>query len=186
MKKLILLLLFIPLVSLGQTTTQQEQTTDIVVKSNTSVNSYTNVERDLVLSEASLKVRVPLTVNLSDYTHIALVNIELLHWGKNGGLANPFKLKKSSYEIVSEALSFSILEVKNPYIENKRQAKKDPSFLKNIKDSKTLYLSLRQQEGRGDDSNITLSIRDSKNKLLYSANAINVGLNETLSFLSDF
>ena len=181
MKKLILLLLFIPLVGLGQ-----YQTTVVGVKSSTKVTSSVNVERDLVLSEASTNIRVPLTVDLSDYTQIALVNIELLSYGVNGGIANPFKLKKSSYEIVSEALSFSLLEVKNPYIENKRLAKKDPSFLKNIKDAKTVYLSFRQQKGRGDDSNITLTLRDSKNKLLYSANSINVGINESLSFMSDF
>ena len=68
MKKLILLLLFIPLVSFGQ-----DEVT--VVQSKTSVS--TNVENDLVLSDEKTTIKTPLTADLSNYAHLLLVKVSV-------------------------------------------------------------------------------------------------------------
>ena len=68
MKKLIILLLFIPLVSFGQ-----DEVT--VVQSKTSVS--TNVENDLVLSDEKTTIKTPLTADLSNYTHLLLVKVSV-------------------------------------------------------------------------------------------------------------
>ena len=99
MKKLILLLLFIPLVSIGQ-----DQTTIVGVKSTTKIVN----ERELVLSEASTNVRVPLTADLSNYTEILIVKGVLMNkefkynsWAElGGGVVNPISNKKT-YETLS-------------------------------------------------------------------------------------
>ena len=63
MKKLILLLLFIPLVSIGQ-----DDVTVVAVKSETKIN--TNIENELVLSDEKTTIKTPLTADLSNYTHL--------------------------------------------------------------------------------------------------------------------
>ncbi len=68
MKKLIILLLFIPLVSFGQ-----DEVT--VVQSKTSVS--TNVENDLVLSDEKTTIKTPLTADLSNYAHLLLVKVSV-------------------------------------------------------------------------------------------------------------
>jgi len=185
MKKLILLLLFIPLVSIGQITTQQEQTTDVVVKSNTSVNSFTKVERELVLSDASIDVRVPLA-DLSSYTDILIVKAVLMN--KNYRYDSVFefhgikpKSNKKTYKEIENILSMSLFEVKNPFEEKPKKAKKEPDFLKTVKEPTYLYLYFSESSGRGDDTNSTIIIRDYNNKVLYAANHINVGIEEALS-----
>ena len=67
MKKLVLVLLLIPLVSFGQ-----DEVT--VIQSKTNISSSTNVENELVLSEKSVNVKVPFSADLSKYTHILLVD----------------------------------------------------------------------------------------------------------------
>ena len=173
----LILLLFIPFVSYGQ-----NQTTVVGVKTTTQIVN----EREIVLSEPSTNIRVPLTADLGNYTQIALVNVELVPWNQHGGLANPIRIKRHSYELVAEALSFSSFEVLNPIEVDKKKWKKDNAFLNKIKNEDCLYLSLRQQEGRGDDMNISVNVRNSKNKTIYSSTSVNVGLNETLAVLSDF
>ena len=68
MKKLLLLLLFIPLVSFGQ-----DEVT--VIQSKTNISSSTNVENELVLSEKSINIKTPFTADLSKYTHFTLMLI---------------------------------------------------------------------------------------------------------------
>ena len=48
-----------------------------VVQSKTSVSNSTNIENELVLSETNYTIKTPLTADLSNYTHILLVNINL-------------------------------------------------------------------------------------------------------------
>ena len=71
MKKLILLLLFIPLVSFGQ-----DEVT--VIQSKTNISSSTNVENELVLSDEKTTIKTPLTADLSNYTHLLLVDILII------------------------------------------------------------------------------------------------------------
>ena len=61
MKKLLLLLLFIPLVSFGQ-----DEVT--VIQSKTNISSSTNVENELVLSDEKTTIKTPFTADLSNYT----------------------------------------------------------------------------------------------------------------------
>ena len=168
MKKLILLLLFIPLVSLGQ-----EEVT--VVQSKTNISSSTNVENELVLSEKSINIKTPLTADLSKFTKILLIDVREI-----------YRQRQFSYADVKEVLSLTVFEVMNPYKVDKKRFKKDYSFLKTIKNESYLYLSFIEFAGRGDDKNSTLIIRDWKNKIIYNATHINLGLNEVFAPLIDY
>ena len=70
MKKLVLVLLLIPLVSFGQ-----DEVT--VFKDETSFSSSTNIENELVLSDEKTTIKTPLTADLSNYTHLLLVDVNL-------------------------------------------------------------------------------------------------------------
>ena len=70
MKKLVLVLLLIPLVSFGQ-----DEVT--VIQSKTSVSSTTNIENELVLSDEKTTIKTPLTADLSNYTHILIVDVNI-------------------------------------------------------------------------------------------------------------
>ena len=168
MKKLLLLLLFIPLVSFGQ-----DEVT--VIQSKTNISSSTNVENELVLSKKSINIKTPFAADLSKYTHILLVDcLPLGH------------TPKWSYIHVEEILSLTVFEIMNPYRVNKKRFKKEPNFLKTIKNESYLYLSFSYNRGRGDDTNTTLIIRDWKNKIIYNATHINYGNNEVFAPLIDY
>ena len=175
MKKLILLLLFIPLVSIGQ-----EEVT--VIQSKTNISSSTNVENELVLSDEKTTIKTPLTADLSNYTHVLIVN-STLAWGTWG---NRFSMNREVTKKLENLLSLTVFEIMNPYEVNKKRAKKEPNFLRTIKNESYLYLYVKQGKGRGDDVNTTFIIRDWKNKQIYNATHINTGLNEILAPLIDY
>ena len=168
MKKLLLLLLFIPLVSFGQ-----DEVT--VIQSKTNISSSTNVENELVLSEKSINIKTPFTADLSKYTTILLIDVNRF-WNGN----------QHNYSSISDVLSLTVFEIKNPYDVDKKRFKKEPKFLKTIKKDSYLYLSYREFGGRGDDKNSILIIRDCKNKIIYNATHINTGLNEVFAPLIDY
>ena len=184
MKKLIILLLFIPLVSLGQ-----EEVT--VVQSKTNISSETNIENELVLSDEKTTIKTPLTADLSNYTHLLLVDVNL-----STGLSYGSKFSKYGYDTnfknrygflrVKDMLASSIFEVINPIDFDKKRFKKEPLYLKSIKKETYLYMYINQSQGRGDDINTTFIIRDWKNKIIYNATHINTGLNEILAPLIDY
>lgn len=176
MKKLILLLLFIPLVSIGQ-----EEVT--VIQSKTNISSSTNVENELVLSDEKTTIKTPLTADLSNYTHVLIVNSTLVAWGTWG---NRFSMDREVTKKLENLLSLTVFEIMNPYEVNKKRAKKEPNFLRTIKNESYLYLYVKQGKGRGDDVNTTFIIRDWKNKQIYNATHINTGLNEILAPLIDY
>tara|TARA_R110002153_G_scaffold162539_2_gene315102 strand:+ start:2557 stop:3105 length:549 start_codon:yes stop_codon:yes gene_type:complete len=182
MKKLFLLLLLIPLVSFGQ-----DEVT--VIQSKTSVSSSTNIENELVLSDEKTTIKTPLTADLSNYTHLLLVDI-LIHsyseyfYGNNG--VGTLVYQAGAYKEVKNYLGLSAFTVMNPYEVDKKRFKKNLTFLKTIKNESYLYLYLRQGKGRGDDRNTTFIIRDWKNKIIYNATHINTGLNEILAPLIDY
>ena len=175
MKKLILLLLFIPLLSFGQ-----DEVT--VIQSKTSVSSSTNIENELVLSDEKTTIKTPFTTDLSNYTHLLIADasshliIKSLNSYYNSSLHREIK----------EVLGLSIFNIMNPYEVDKKRFRKEPTFLKTIKNESYLYLYLRQSKGRGDDINTTFIIRDWKNKIIYNATHINTGLNEILAPLIDY
>ena len=187
MKKLLLLLLFIPLMTFGQ-----EDIT--VVQSKTSISNETNIENELVLSSEKTTIKTPLAADLSNYTHLALVKVNMHYtfttslntynrFSENGHYKDSNRI---GYEPVEMLLSLSVLEIINPYEFDRRRFKKDRNYLKEIKKETYLYLYLTQNVGRGDDINTSIVVRDWKNKLIYSATHINTGLNEVLAPLIDY
>ena len=186
MKKLILLLLFIPLVSFGQ-----DEVT--VVQSKTSISSETNIENELVLSDEKTTIKTPLTADLSNYTHLLLVSISIKNTAKhlsNLSFTNEFNRDTNkndyAYKPVKNLLEMGVFEIVNPYEFDSKRFKKEPLYLKSIIKESYLYLYLIQREGKGDDVNTTFIIRDWKNKQIYNATHINTGLNEILAPLIDY
>ena len=191
MKKLLLILLFIPLVSFGQCECVNgydcnwnecgEGTTSVKIetKVETEVNNVTRVARPLVLSDEKTTIKTPLTADLSNYTHMLLVDYKL----SRGGSFVAYGLEAGK---IQETLSLSVFEIMNPFKVDKKRARKELNFLKTIKNESYLYLQIRQSKGRGDDVNTTFIIRDWKNKIIYNATHINTGLNEILAPLIDY
>ena len=146
-----------------------------VVQSKTNISNSTNVENELVLSKKSINIKTPFAADLSKYTHILLVDCLPLGYTPKWG-----------YIDVEEILSLTVFEIMNPYRVNKKRFKKEPNFLKTIKNESYLYLSISHNRGRGDDTNTTLIIRDWKNKIIYNATHINYGDNEVFAPLIDY
>ena len=144
MKKLLLLLLFIPLMSFGQDNIT-------VVQSKTSVSSKTNIENELVLSNEKTTIKTPLIADLSNYTHLLIVDFTLASHNNTY-----FGMHKPQAEKLENLLSLTIFEIMNPYEVNKKRAKKEPNFLKTIKNESYLHLYVRQGKGRGDDINTSI------------------------------
>ena len=202
MKKLILLLLFIPLVSFGQcecidgydcnTNPCTSGSTSVTVE--TKVNNVTKVARPLVLSDEKTEVKVPITVDLYNYTHLVLVSVSTI---RTGGVANnqfgAFGIKgkknkpKYAYDLYYESLLNSPLTIVNPFIVDKKRAKKNPRFLKDVKKPSYLYFYFRRQMGSGnDDITTSVIVRDHKNKVVYSVMHTNTGIPEILDPLIGF
>ena len=163
MKKLLLLLMFIPLVSIGQTV-------------NTSVSSYT--ENELVLSEKQIDIKIPITVDLNNYTHILLVKGVI---AQSFPIGIQYRWNKVTLKLLEENLSSSIFEIINPSKYNKKRYRKEgKTYLKTVKDESYLYLYLTESNGKGDDINCSIILRDWKNKIIYSASHVNYSLDEAL------
>ena len=90
MKKLILLL-FIPLVSFGQ-------------NQKTYVSSVSVDENELALSEQSSNIKTPLNADLSNYTHLLLVKVDLLEGFYSSG----------DYNKIESILNLTAFEIMNP------------------------------------------------------------------------
>ena len=197
MKQLIILLLFIPLVSFGQervneydiyTTRNTEKQEKIVVQSKTNVSNKTIVPRELILSEQKTTIKTPLTVDLSNYTHLLLVIVDTYRINEYLTSSTQLGFKdqnRIAYKPVENILKLGIFEVINPIEYDRKRFKKEPDYLRTIKKDSYLYLYGIQTKGRGDDVNSTIIVRDSKNKIIYNANHINTGLNEILEPLID-
>ena len=174
MKKLILLLLFIPLVSLGQ-----EQSTVVGVKSETRIVNKPEP------FEPSVNVRVPLNTDLNNFTDILIVDATM--YDVCGFGVTNTKMCSKTAEKIEDVLSSSIFNIKNPYSVDKKRAKKDSQFLKTIKKDSYLHLYIRVTRGVGPNMNTSLVLRNSQNnKTIYSATHINIGLEEVLAPLIDY
>ena len=146
------------------------------VNVNTSNNSYSVQQRELVTSEPKTEIKVPLEVNLNDYTHLVLVDINSLS-GRD----------KSTYNLYEDRLMSSPLLIINPVKVDKRKFKKNPMFLRNNKNPKYVYFYYTRKQGSGnDDINTTLILRDYNNKILYSSSHYNIGIPDILYPLIGF
>ena len=196
MKNLLFLLLFIPLVSFGQGDCLNGSNiysgepcgNGVKVKVETNVKQQTVVQRALNLSDEKTTIKTPLTADLSNYTHLLLVDFTLATstMDYTGKMHRVFYNNDSSSKKLKDMLLLAVFEIMNPYEVDKKRFKKEPYFLKTIKNESYLYLYLKQSEGRGDDVNTTFIIRDWKNKQIYNATHINTGLNEILAPLIDY
>ena len=173
MKKLLFILFVFPLASYGQ----QAQATKVTVKSTTVNPVDYNVgiaARAAAMNESSTEVITPLTVDFYDYTHIALVAATCSGGGKD----------KDCYNVISDMFKFSPLTIINPRDYNKKRFKKNPAYLRTVKNPKWVYVSYSKSI-QGVDDIRSLTIRDSQNKVLYKVKTRNVSSKEVVSVLTD-
>ena len=193
MKKLLLLLLIVPMISFGQT----QDINVNVTKTPSAVESFNEAvkagaasdaaraemekaraARANAMSEPFSKIITPVTVDFYDYTHIALV-------GATCTMRSKDKYFKDCYNNISNSFKLSPLTVINPVDYNYKMFKKNPAFLRTIKNSKWVYVTYRKSI-QGVDDIRSLTIRNSQNKVLYKIEALNIPMNEVISVLTDF
>jgi len=153
-------------------TVQTTQTTNMSVQ-----NRMTNIQpRQLNTSEPSTKIITPLETDLNEFEKLVMVDINTL----NGRT-------KYWYNMYEERLMSSPLRIINPVKVDKKLFRKNPLFLREVKDSKSIYLYYTRSKGSGnDDINTTVVLRDSNNKILYSASHTNIGIPDILLPLTAF
>ena len=179
MKNFLILLLFVPFLSVGQDDV-------IILQNKTSISSKTTIENELVLSDEKTTIKTPLTADLSNYTHLLIVDARSHRLPtSNSGIGLALYNSRFHREIEG-FLGLSIFTIMNPFQVDKRRFKKEPTFLKTIKKESYLYLYINEVKGKGDDINTTFIVRDWKNKRIYSSSHINTGLNEILAPLIDY
>ena len=190
MKKLLFILFICPLASYGQQAQAQAQSTQVTVESTTinevdenvgyaalataaAANKTAAAAMAAAMSESLSDVITPLTVDLNDYTHIAVVRATC----SSGG-------DKSCYRIISNGFKLSPLTVINPRDYDKKKFKKNPTYLRTIKNPNWLYINFTKSI-QGIDDIRSLTIRDSQNKVLYKVKTRNVSFEEVVSVLTD-
>ena len=174
MKKLLIILTLLSNYCIYSQIQRQAQ----VQATSVNVSSTTIQQRELVLSEPSTIVNVPLQVDLNNYEKLLLVDI------KSIGLST----EKYLYNLYEERLLSSPLKIVNPVKFDKKKFKKNRMFLRDIKDPKSLYFYyVRSQGSAGNDDIITtVIIRDYQNKVIYSVTHKNMGFNEILLPITGF
>ena len=190
MKNVLFILFLVPFISLGQYVPPQNQY-EVKVKTEKSVSeSFTdgikagaaaraaNAElakaaaaKSAAMNTSMVDVKVPLSVDVNNYTHIALVGVTY-------AFENGVKVSGSDqYKNFSQLFANSPLTVINPYKQDKRRARKDNRFLREVKNPKTLYMYY-ETSMVGVNSHRTLVVRDYQNKIVYRAKAINIDKSE--------
>ena len=194
MKKLLLVLLFVPLISFGQQPIKVEVKSTVKTEKSFSemMNDGANARAAATTAAAAAttaaaaratakknettEIIIPLETDLYNYTHIAMVDMNHVYMGR----------KKASYNwFEKEVLTLSPLTIVNPTSDRKK-FKKNPLYLRDTKNSKWVYLYLTNMTGDKIDYRTTVILRDYKNKILYRAKHTNVLLPEILEFLTVF
>ena len=195
MKKLILLLLIVPVISFGQVQVQNNystQATDFIRQNSQNAISkmYIMMEnqrngkkegaaRANLMSPAGQEIKVPLTIDLNNYTTIALVGVTYVH---------PSGKKSSNigtYRNFEQLLLNSPFTILNPATYDKKKFRKNSRFLRDIINDDWLYLYFRLSD-EGVNSIKSIIVRNSQNRVMYNASTTNVTLEETLSPIVDF
>ena len=124
------------------------------------------------MADASTTIKVPLEVDLNNYTHLALVTVDKIDmmWG---GYNTKYVVKQFIKNLTSSPLT-----IVNP-IDEKKKFKKNRQHLKDNRNADWIYLYYSERK-EGVDNNKSLILRDYKNKVLYSALHINTAINEVL------
>lgn len=171
MKKLLIpFLVFFSYYSYSQVQGQvQGQKTSVDVRT-------TNIQqRELVVSEPGTTIIEPLVVDLNNYTHLVLVDVN----STNGR-------DRKTYNLYEDRLMSSPLIIENP-TKDRKKFRENPLYLREIKDPKWVYLYYTRKRGSGnDDINTTVILRDWENRILYSSSHVNVGIPEILYPLIGF
>ena len=101
-----------------------------------------------------------LSGNINSFEAIAIVDV----------LMSSGKRKKNGYKRVSDGLQSSPLKIINP-IEDKDKFKENKLYLREVKNPKWLYL---YYEARNMGANVSVSIRDYKNRTIYKREVKNI------------
>ena len=91
---------------------------------------------------------------------------------------------KDCYDTISSMFIQSALAVINPKDFDKKKFKKNPTYLRTIKNPKWVYVTYKKSI-QGVDDFRTLTIRDSQNKVLYKVETRNIPSEEVVSILTD-
>ena len=195
MKKLILRLLIVPVISFGQVQVQNNystQATDFIRQNSQNAISkmYIMMEnqhnlgqngaaRANLMAPAGQEIKIPLTTDLNNYTTIALVGVTYVHpSGKKSS-------NRGTYRNFEQLLLNSPFSILNPATYDKKKFRKNSRFLRDIKNDDWLYLYFRLSD-EGVNSIKSIIVRNSQNKVIYNASTTNVKLKETLSPIVDF
>ena len=190
MKKLILLLLIVPVISFGQVQVQNNystQATDFIRQNSQNAISkmYIMMEnqhnlgqdgaaRANLMAPAGQEIKIPLTIDLNNYTTIALVGVTYVHpSGKKSS-------NRGTYRNFEQLLLKSPFTILNPATYDKKKFRKNSRFLRDIKNDDWLYLYFRLSD-EGVNSIKSIIVRNSQNRVMYNASTTNVTLEETLS-----
>lgn len=122
------------------------------------------------------EIEIPLKIDLSDYTHFALIKYNgVWNFSVNGYytfvdentrlFVKQFINKLSAYP--------HNLNVINPYKYDKKKAKKDFGYLSDIKNKKWLYISWYETALTNVDCKLRVEIKNSENEILFKGIFIN-------------
>ena len=173
-------LFFITVTSYAQeakVTIKEEQSAAQIIQNAQRIRSErmeAEAARAAAMSEPKNDVITPLTVDLYDYTHIAIV----------GATCSGNSKPKGCYNLISNQFKLSALTVINPVDYDKKKFKQNPAYLRTIKNPKWVYVTYKKSI-QGVDDIRTLTIRDSQNKVLYKADTRNIPMTEVVSVLTD-
>jgi hypothetical protein len=189
MKKILSLLILIPSISLSQyVPTENTHKVDVTVKKEQSVSESINdgvragaaartaaaaqaqarAAASAAMTDSSVETIVPLEVELNNYEKVALVGITYANLSTGSKIST-----KSTYNNFEQLFANSMLQVLNPYEVDKRKARKNNRFLREIKDPKTLYMYY-ETSLVGVNLHRMLIVRDFENKIIYRAKVVNI------------
>ena len=182
MKKLLLLFILTPILSVAQVDTDaykvkspystEKKTTEVkqeVNISNEKSAAELRIERAKAMAEPSTEVVVPLDKDLYNYSHIAIVSTD---W--------------YSTKYIKKQLINSPLSIIDPKEYNKKAYRKNKRFLRDIKDPNWIYLYIAHTSQGGINTEVSITVRDSKNKIIYNSKSINKTYQDVLSPLINF
>jgi hypothetical protein len=126
------------------------------------------------MSDKDLDIKVPLSINFSDYTHIAIVDV----------LNSAGKRQKGSYKRIKAGLLSSPLTILSPHDDSKK-FKENTFHLRDTKDPKWIYLYFSASR-IGVDLNVGIILRNYKNEIVYQATTTNIPYLEVLNNVANF